>query len=51
MANQVTDVNGKRQAAVEKMWLQHYNSMLLAQGLITREQYKQIQLKILHRKT
>ena len=51
MANQVTDVNGKHQAVIEKMWLQHYNSMLLAQGLITSEQYKQMQIKILHRKT
>ena len=51
MANQVTNAEGMRQAAVEKMWLQHYNNMLLSQGLITREQYKQMQLKILHRKT
>ena len=50
MVNQVTDTNGKRQAAVEKMWLRYYNDMLLAQGLITREQYKQMQMKILHRK-
>ena len=51
MANQVTNADGKRQAIIEKMWLQHYNNMLLAQGLITREQHKQMQLKILHRKT
>ena len=51
MANQVANADAKRQAIVEKMWLQHYNNMLLAQGLITREQYKQMQIKILHRKT
>ena len=51
MANQVANADAKRQAIVEKMWLQHYNNMLLAQGLITREQHRQMQLKILHRKT
>ena len=51
MVNQSTNADVKRQAVIQKMWLQHYNSMLLAQGLITREQYKQMQLKILHRKT
>lgn len=34
--------NAARHNAVEKMWLQHYNNVLLEQGLITDEQYRRM---------
>ena len=39
-----------RKAAVEKMWLQYFNNHLLSQGVITPEEHRKIQVKLVTRK-
>lgn len=40
----------RRQAVVEKMWLNYYNKTLLERGLITENQHRMMQVKINSRK-
>lgn len=39
-----------RRAVIEKMYLNHFNNELLAQGIITPEQHRKMQVQIATRK-
>lgn len=39
-----------RRAAVEKMWLQYFNNQLLAQGVISPEEHRRMQARLVTRK-
>lgn len=50
--NQIIESNeARRRAAVEKMWLNHFNNSLLEQGLITPEQHRKMKVYISTRKS
>lgn len=39
-----------RRAVIEKMWLNHFNDSLLAQGMITPKDHQRMQAQIIQRK-
>lgn len=39
-----------RRAVVEKMWLNHFNNILLEKGLITEVQHRKMKIQISSRK-
>lgn len=50
--DQIIESNeARRRAAVEKMWLNHFNNNLLEQGLITPDQHRKMKIYISTRKT
>ena len=49
--NQIIESSeAKRRAAIERMWLNHFNNGLLEQGLISPEQHRKMKLQIATRK-
>lgn len=52
MSNVVNNVisEAKRRAAVERMWLSHYNNTLLQKGLISPAQHHKMKIYISTRK-
>lgn len=52
MPKAVNDVinEAKRRAVVERMWLSHYNNILLEKGLITPAQHHKMKIYISTRK-
>lgn len=49
--NQIIETNNiNRRAVVEKMWLSHYNNILLQKGLITPDQHHKMKVYINTRK-
>lgn len=51
MENKLSLNDQLRHAAVEKMWLNHFNNGLLEQGLITPDQHRKMKVYINTRKT
>lgn len=54
MANSLNETHttneAKRRAVVERMWLSHYNNILLEKGIITPDQHRKMKIHIATRK-